>query len=142
MVLALKFYQIKPFKTGSAVAKDTTPARSSTRDTKMKEGESSDIEVGNGWWRIIADAIDEAAEFPDEWGFEFVGATRRSGALLLHAVYNPRDMQVGSKEQHPYDAFVALREKARMRLLHTCEVCGAAGSFRGLTVRCDEHFTL
>jgi len=91
----------------------------------------SEITVGNGWFRIIASAIDGAASFPEEWGFEIVGPFRVDGALKLDAKYFPRDMPVDERVPHPWRELMALREKARTESLVWCEVCGRRGRLRG-----------
>jgi hypothetical protein len=102
-----------------------------------------DFHVPKGWLPIVTDAIKESAGFPETWLFEITGSKQSGGALLLEAAYHSPDILVGSKEPHPFKAFVDLRERARARSLETCEICGKTGRLcdekTNARVRCEEH---
>lgn len=104
----------------------------------------TEISVGNGWWPIVAEAIDEAAKLPPEWMFEIVSAKRApDGSLRIDASYNPFDMPWDESVPHPWRAWQKIKQAAQARSLVTCEICGRSGRLRGegqaARVRCEEH---
>lgn len=104
----------------------------------------SEITVGNGWWFIVAEAIDEAAKLPEEWCFEVVSAKRApDGSLRIDASYNAFDVSWDETVPHPWRAWQKIKLAAQARSLVTCEICSRSGRLRGegteALVRCEEH---
>jgi len=104
----------------------------------------SEITVANGWYQILAEAIDEAATLPEDWCFEIVRVTRApDGSLKLDAQYNPFDVPWDESVPHPWRAWQRIKRKAQERSLVTCECCGRPGKSVGAVpdarVRCPAH---
>ena len=104
----------------------------------------SEITVANGWYQILAEAIDEAALLPEEWAFEIVQAKHAvDGSLQLDAKYNPFDMPWDESIPHPWRAWQRIKRRAQERSLMTCECCGRPGKSVGAVpearVRCPAH---
>ncbi len=104
----------------------------------------SEITVANGWYQILAAAIDEAASLPPEWAFEIVRAKRVvDGSLQLDAQYNAFDVPFDESVPHPWRAWQRIKRKAQERSLVTCECCGRCGKPVGAVpearVRCPAH---
>lgn len=103
----------------------------------------TEITVGNGWYGIISEAVDDASRLPEEWMFEITSATRVDGALKIDAQYNSHDVPLDPNTPHPFRALQQIRAFARLRSLNTCEICSRSGRRRGegtaARVRCDEH---
>nr|CAD6612635.1 hypothetical protein RKHAN_02505 [Rhizobium sp. Khangiran2] len=109
----------------------------------------SEITVANGWYQILADAIDEGATLPEEWLFEITSADTVDGALKLSAKYVSGDVPLDGhlspdqKIPHPFRSMMRIRETAREKSLVTCECCGRPGKLIGAggeaRVRCRAH---
>lgn len=103
----------------------------------------TEITVGNGWYGIISEAIDEAAQLPPEWCFEITSATCVDGALKIDASYNAFDVPWDESIAHPFRSWQKIKREAQAKSLETCEICGRAGRLRGdgnsARVRCEEH---
>lgn len=104
----------------------------------------SEITVANGWYQILADAIDEAAALPEQWAFEITSAKRAvDGSLKIDASYNAFDVPWDESVPHPWRAWQRIKNRAQERSLVTCECCGRVGRSIGAVpdarVRCAAH---